>query len=423
MSNPTDFTTREIKDLVQRFSEYWWQSSTELPFLGEMYTPEEQQQREQRMDGFVDDLMQESRRLPEDASIVDLQDYLISLAGGFITQGLGFEPRHVDALRSYGFLEAAIQFAQMARQFDPAISPLDIFQASRNVWSMNLVQLLMGLPVQVTPSVFAYSMLYPYTDNYLDDPAIYPQTKRAFDRRFRLRIQGQTITPDNRQEEIISELISQIESQFERGQYPQVYQSLLDIHTAQGKSLSLLKPDASPYEVDVLGIVFEKGGTSVLADGYLVAGDLTEAQSDFLFYYGTFTQLVDDLEDVEHDLEDGIQTVFSQTARHWTLDRVTNRTFHYGALLLESLDNFKAPGLEPLKEMIWRSVSPLLIDAVGQAEDFYSPAYRKELEAHYPFRFSHLSQQRQKLGDQHQPLMNILETLLFKAYLPSEKKS
>ena len=34
---------------------------------------------------------------------------------------------------------------------------------------------LLGLPVEVTPAVFAYSMLYPYTDNYLDDPAI-PRT-------------------------------------------------------------------------------------------------------------------------------------------------------------------------------------------------------------------------------------------------------
>jgi hypothetical protein len=68
-----------------------------------------------------------------------------------------------------GFLEATTAFARMARRFDPAITSAEIYQAARNVWTANFLQLLLGMPVRVTPAIFAYSMLYPYSDNYLDE--------------------------------------------------------------------------------------------------------------------------------------------------------------------------------------------------------------------------------------------------------------
>ena len=63
---------------------------------------------------------------------------------------------------------------------------------------------------------------------------------------------------------------------------------------AQCRSLELLHRTASPYEVDVLGISLEKGGTSVLADGYLVAGSLTRPQAELAFGFGAYLQIVDD---------------------------------------------------------------------------------------------------------------------------------
>ena len=101
-----------------------------------------------------------------------LQDRLFPLAGNFLKTTFGLEDRHVDALTSYGFAELVEEFVRQARQFDPDISAADIYQAGRNAWSMNLMQYLMGVPVEVTPAVLAYSLLYPYSDNYLDDPGI-----------------------------------------------------------------------------------------------------------------------------------------------------------------------------------------------------------------------------------------------------------
>ena len=121
----------------------------------------------------------------------------------------------------------------------------------------------------------------PYTDNFLDDPAVPPEAKRAFNERLARRLDGEDLAPTGDRERAVYELVAMIERQFARARHPQVYESLSAIHRAQVRSLGLLRRAASPYEVDVLGISFEKGGISVLADGYLVAGSLTPAQVEF----------------------------------------------------------------------------------------------------------------------------------------------
>jgi hypothetical protein len=42
---------------------------------------------------------------------------------------------------------------------------------------MNSLQIFWGLPLEMTPSVYAYSMLYPYTDNFLDNPEVNSEEK------------------------------------------------------------------------------------------------------------------------------------------------------------------------------------------------------------------------------------------------------
>jgi hypothetical protein len=322
---------------------------------------------------------------------------------------LELDKSDLQAVREYGFAEIVLEFAKTAREFDPGLSAEDIYQASRNVWSMNFMQLLVGQPVRMTPAIFAYSLLYPYSDNYLDDPAVPLETKLAFNRRFRQLVSGERIPPANAHEAILADLVARIEGQYDPVAYPQVYESLLAIHQAQNRSLGLMKPGASPYEIDVLGISFEKGGTSVLADGYLVAGSLTGGQQEAMYYYGVFTQLMDDLEDILPDLREGRLTIYSQSAGRWPLDAVTNRTIHFGRGLLDSLDGHGGPESAAFKRLIRRCINPLLIASAGEGGRFYSRAYLRELEAHSPVRFAFLSRQRKKLARLRLSLNDLLE--------------
>jgi hypothetical protein len=402
--------SRVVGELVQHFVALWWQDHASAPHYGPTYSHDEQLAREAQLLRFQQTVSAEAQHAPRTvAERQATQDRLLSAFRIFARVSLGFEGGNMDTLLERGLPQMGTLFAQTAKRFDPAISGQDIFQAMRNVWTMNCLQLMLGLPIRLTPSIFAYSMLYPYTDNYLDDPAISEVEKIGFNERFGRRLMGEDVAPASPHEEKIDKLVRMIEGQFPRSGYPQVFQSLLAIHRAQIKSVYLMRRGVSPYEVDVLGISLEKGGASVLADGYLVAGSLTAAQAAYMFGWGAFVQLGDDLQDVVQDAEDGLSTVFSQTAERWPLDAVTDRTFHFGQEVLKGLECFEAPTAEPVKQLMRRAVSRLLIEAAGAAGHLYAAGYVHNLELHSAFRFSFLKDRRKQLASQSASISRLVE--------------
>ncbi len=388
-----------VNGLVNHFKDLWWSGKSTVPDLGPVYSPNEKKSCEAKLVNCLDEFGEELKWISRDRpSRLAIRERLLPTAGNFLIATFGLEYEHVNALTSYGFAEAVEEFVLRARQFDKDISPRDLYQASRNAWSMNLLQFLMGLPMEVTPAVLAYNLLYPYSDNYLDNPSIAASVKTAFSRHFELRLEGMPVTPANSWEQKIFDLVGMIEDQFDRQLHPEVYASLMAIFRAQTKSIRLQLPDASRFEVDVLGLDFEKGGTAVLADAYLAAGSLTPFQKEFSFYYGAFTQLMDDLEDVEQDYQDGIMTVFSQAVSHETLDSVTNRTIIFGNGLLDAMSRFQISGLETLVEIMRKCITPLMIDSAGRLGHLYSDHYLSELERHSPYRFSQIKKLRRKFS-------------------------
>jgi len=386
-----------VRQLLDHFKGLWWDCPTSPPTFDRIYSPSEQRTLEKELQSLLKGVRKALDHLPgTEAENQELQKHFFTHASRLLHSAFGFQTAHLKYLETYGFFDVTVDFIRSARRFDPQISPTDLFQASRNLWSMNFVQLLLGMPLELTPSLLAYSMLYPYSDNYLDDPAIPYQEKLDFSRRFGQRLLGETPKAFNSNEQSMFDLVEMIEGQYERHCFPEVYESLLAIFHAQNKSMALLQGAASPYEIDVLGICFEKGGTSVLADGYLVGGRLTPAQEEFMFLYGTLTQLLDDLEDVKADLNAGLNTVFSQTAGRWPLDAITNRTISYGELLLKALENFTLPNLDPLKNLIRQSITPMMVDAAAQSPNLYTRGYLRNLQVHFPFRFSFLGKMRRK---------------------------
>jgi hypothetical protein len=382
-------------ELLDQYTRLWWASDAGVPPLTRTYTPREQSAREPHLQRFVDGLLAELRDPPRTIEQRAAAQQRVTVAFDRLARAaLDLEERHLAAMDVACFVDVAAEFAQAARRFDATLTDDDILQAGRNLMTANGLQRLFDLPVRLTPALTAYSLLYPYTDNYLDDPAIRATTKRAFNARFRQRLSGERIAPANPHESRIFELIGMIEGQFARERYVQVYESLLAIHHAQGRSLELhRRRQAAPCDVDVLGISFDKGGTSVLADGCLAAGALDDARREFAFGLGIFAQLVDDLEDVREDCRAGRLTLFSQTAGRWPLDSVSNRTLQFGAQVLASLDDFVPPGLRPCGELIGRGVALVFAGLAGRAGSWYSRAYLRELEAHTPFRLAFINRQ------------------------------
>lgn len=385
---------RDQHAITARLLERWREADPGPPGFLPSYSAREQARREALLDrylGVVEAALRTAPRTRQEQAAAE--ERLTDAFRGFAREALDFEDRHIDLLLAGGFTGTGRELARAARLFDPSMSAADIFQASRNAWTANGLQILLGLPARLTPAIFGYSMLYPCTDNYLDQPAVPKADKHAFNRRFGARLAGDNLSPAGRHEKQAWALVSLIESQYSRADYPAVFASLSAIHRAQERSLQLHRTAGAD---DVLEISFEKGGASVVADAWLAAGELTQSEADFAFAWGVALQLGDDLQDVAADARDGIRTVFSEAAGREPLDAVTNRAFDFGSHVLAGLDGIGAAAPPAIKELIRTSFFMLLTGAVGEARQCYSAAYVRQLERRSPFTFEFLQRRRHR---------------------------
>lgn len=367
--------------------------------------------REKALEDFLASLAKETKRLPRSEG--ERQGTLDRLFRGFsrlALSALGWEQRQLDCVQAQGFIDVGLQFSREARRTQPGIPGAEIFQAGRNVWAMNSLQALLGQSVRLTPAIFSYSMLYPATDNLLDDPKRSSLAKRAFQERFRRRLSGALAPPANEEEKDIFSLVAGIEGQYPRALYPQVFSSLLLIHRWQGESIRL--QSGQPLsEAEVLSLSLGKGGASVLADGILVAGALSPAWERTTYRLGGCLQLLDDLEDLIEDRRGGRMTVFTQAAAKGSLDRYSGRLLAFGGLIAEEMERLVAPSARPLQELMAMTLPLLVANAAGSAERSHSPAFLRRLEATVPFRFTTLRKMGSRLKNLRGSLFRLIEAL------------
>jgi len=305
-----------MTDLVSRlrdmFVGIWHDADPSATIGGPTHTPAEHESNEVELEAFVDVLTRESRRAGRRRDIDAAGERRILGAFARLATGaLRWDDRHLEPLLSNGFRDALRAFPVRARSFDSSLRPAEIYQAARNALTMHCLQALLGVAVESTPAVLGYSLLYPFTDNLLDDESLDVAAKVAFSRRLADRLRGREVDPCDMREARIFQLVAMIEGQYPRERFPGVFASLLAIHHAQERSIALIAGATPLPGRTIVEIGVEKGGTSVLADGYLVAGALTPAQAGCIFGLGVFLQLRDDLEDVEDDGTRGLETVFS----------------------------------------------------------------------------------------------------------------
>ena len=380
---------RDLDEFKTRYSALWWETGTETPVLGETVGRRRQADNARETVRLIDYLAAQVEDYPEtEPERRAWKDTTRETVRRFGEERFGWPRGYRDLLFADEFVEATQEFARQARAFDPAIALEDVGQALRNVWIMNSIQMLLELPVSFSPAIFAYSMLYPYTDNYLDDPAVDGAAKDAFCRSLGPRLAGEPVVPRDARQREIFRLVELIEDQFPRESFPEVYLSLLAIHQGQVKSLTQQGRPQSPWESDLLGISVEKGGASVLADGYLVAGRLTPEEADFLFGYGVFLQFLDDLQDAALDRRSNHMTLFSLAAGRWPLDRLAGRLVTYMRRVLGSSARFAGQRFAIVRDLIERNCIFLLVAAVADNQELFSRAFIRALEEQWPLGFA-----------------------------------
>jgi len=405
-----------VETQVDECIEAWQLSAARsLPELPRYSVPE-QRRREKAYDQSLRAVEREARcvkRSPLERK--QAQQRIVEAFPGFATQALGLEDEAI-ALLANGFFPVGSQLARWARGFDAELSIADTIQASRNAWICCGAQALLGLPMELTPSILAYSLLYPYSDNYLDQPGLPRAEKLLFSRRFRRRLRGERLGARNWREAAIWSLVQMIEQQYDRPLHPQVFSSLLAIHQAQEQSLAQLQGSALDHRpqsnAELLRISCFKGGTSVLADAFLAQPDFTADASRFFFQWGVLLQLGDDLQDLLEDRARGSATLFTRAAAQGEpLDGLVVQLLRFSQRVAEQMDELPhgSASLKGLLRVSWRL---LILMAVADAQSCFTPGFLAELEPHTLFRFDFLRARNQKLAGR-----KALYETLFEAFL------
>ena len=341
---------------------------------------------------------------------------LIKLSKAFFENNLSYPNEQLTLIFSDEMLYATKDFFQKALEFDKGLTNEEIFQALRNAWVMLGLQSFFGKEIKITASVLAYSLLYPYTDNLIDNPIISKTDKLDFSNRFAHRLNGKHVEADSQLEVRIFSLVSMIESEFERESHSELYESLLAIHNAQTQSMQLVNTKSDLSEDDYFQICIDKGATSVIADGFLVMGNLDKKQYRFLYEYGAYLQILDDLQDARDDFNEGIKTYFSKDLTHTKLDKLMCKTYYLGKSFYKNLSEWYPTEIS-FHDLIQRSFGFLLLASVFQNQADFSEDFVRLIEKHAPFRFSFLHKKKIELEPFQNRLIEKLENYKEKEFI------
>ena len=393
---PETYSWPWIESQVAQTIEVWNGCAAQPAHGGPQYCPDEQKQREKSYDQALREVEREAKRSPRTrAERLEAQKRITASFARFSAAALDLQGDAIQLLTD-DFLPVGTKLARWARRFDESLSMPDIVQACRNAWTACGLQPLLGARLELTPSILGYSLLYPYTDNFLDRLDVTSEAKHRFSERFRERLRGERISAQNSHENALWALVELIEGQYPRACHPQVFDCLLAIHRAQEDSVAQL--DGAPHtSAGVLRISCAKGGSSVLADACLANGWLTPQESRFSFEWGVLLQLGDDLQDVREDLERGSTTLFSRAAAQGVpLDALAKQLFSFSESVSARIDGLPN-GSAMLKDLLRTSWRSLIVGAVGDSHQFFTPGFLQKTERSSPFRFKFLRARRKRL--------------------------
>lgn len=371
----------------QEFLEIWRESPKMRPVFDRRFSYFKHRVLERKLNAYINKLTAMIDNVPENSKLLSSwKSSFFEMAKSCCREVFGFTDDMLDLIFSDGYISSTQLFVKQAKAFNKDIQINDIFQAIRNVWIMNSIQILLSMDIESSPSIFAYSMLYPYTDNFIDSTVPSNKDKQEFNIRFRNRLLGDMVTPSTSLEKDIYRLISMIEEQYDRSTYPNVYCSLLGILDSQVSSLVLqdIKKCSSLSEIE--DISFQKGSTSVIADGYLVDPYISDETVRFLFGYGSFLQLADDLQDIAEDSSCGHMTYFSYGAEKAPLDVSTNKLFHFMTTALKD-STLDSPNATALMSLMSFSCRYLILGAISANPQYFTKGYMRYMQKYSPVRF------------------------------------
>lgn len=374
----------------------WFTIDSKLKYDLKVYSDVEKRKNEETTDIFMKKINEYIKRKPrnkKDERLWELEGEKIF--EDFIKNDRVFNLKYFTYGMQKSIIDVTKNFIKKAKEFDKEIEESCIVQALRNIWVITILQVIFKSNVELTKSIFAYSMIYPYSDNFLDNIDISVEAKNKFNNKISSMLKGRGVQCESYLEKKIYKLLKYIEEDYNRKDFKEVYEGLLKIQEGQIKSIEQQGEFSLPYVNDILGISIEKGGASVLVDGYLIKGKLNLEEEKFCLFYGFLLQLIDDFQDLKSDKKNSHTTIMSQLGGRYYMDEMINKLINYVYYVFDSTELLREK--EDLNKVIKSDSLVLILCSIALNKEYFSKEYIKKMDKHLPFSIAYIEKMNKTL--------------------------
>lgn len=282
------------------------------------------------------------------------------------------------------FKEELRDFLIQVRKFAPELSFDGIGQAMRNYVVYAMFKEINQIKSGLSMAVFGYSMLYPFTDNFIDSKNYSNEQKSEYNQIIRDKLMGKEVYPRTIHQQKTCELLQAIESDYPRAADATIFTLLLMMLEAQEDSIRQQNKKLLLTVEERLDISLYKGGISVLIDRFFVNKEITEADVFFYLGFGFFLQLADDLQDIKEDSQKLNQTIFTVDLHYGQEEKIVNKMLHF---IHELMESYQAENYG-FKNFILYNCYQLIYFSVIRNKEFFSKEYLDILESLLPVTYS-----------------------------------
>lgn len=286
------------------------------------------------------------------------------------------------------FEENIETFIEKVKAFDETLSMESIWQAMRNYLIYGMIVNLQGKNQNCHDPILGYSLLYPYTDNYIDEFHRKNTDKSSYNNLIRKTLLNEEISPKNAYEAKTKQLLNLVLNYYSDDRKKQKEVSSLLLLMLEAQEMSILQIHRFGRKKltieEILRISTYKGGISVLLD-YLFSIDfdissVTEEERYFYLCFGLILQLADDLQDIAEDTKKHSKTLITTCNHKKEREAIVNRLLHFTQACITEF----CPKNPKLHTFMLQNCELMLLAAVAKNQKYFSKSYLEKIEPHLP---------------------------------------
>lgn len=372
----------------------WNSMPNTFPEFLQVFSQEEKTSNEKLLDRIIPELRKSLQDFPQNSSKEQIKKVRNQINKVIDKENILHIKEYISNELLTEFEENAECFLERAKTFDENLPMESIWQAMRNYLIYAIIVNLQREHQNCQDTILGYSLLYPYTDNYIDELHRKDIDKNSYNDLIRKTLSGKDICPKNDYEEKTKQLIKLVLDHYSNYACKQKEASrmLLLMLEAQEKSICQIHRFGTKRLTtkEILRISTYKGGLSVLLD-YLFSIDfnvssITDEEIYFYLSFGLILQLADDLQDITEDRKKHSQTLITICRYKRKLESTVNRLLHFthGCIIGFSPKN------PELHTFMLQNCQLMILAAVSQNAKYFSRSYLEKIEPHLPFSISYI---------------------------------